>query len=195
VPIRSSAEIRRDLESANASRTTAEASIRLATDLRDRSRLRIEVQKREISTLETRLKLAKKEKNAEDEARLKDLVKRMKVRQTLLERRADLRVAEIELAKALKELAEATATVHEQSLALAELRAQRIDLANDPSDPAAAARALKGREKLRDLESKVLGAQKREAERRVEAGKRESQLAELRRKLFEAQIKMIDSAT
>jgi len=182
LPSRDQARIQADLEPAKADELEADASIAQSADLATRTKEMIEAKKREISTIQARLKLASKNKQEADKASFEAEKKVAERQKEFLERRAALHEAEIDEAKAAKKLAVATQRALDLELELATRRAGRAGVAGLDAAATLSADAV-----IRELERKTLEAQKSRAESASDLADRDQDIAKRRLELYQAQ--------
>jgi hypothetical protein len=183
IPARSSERIRTELESAKAAEREADARIAEVSSERERSKGMTEVKKREISTVDARIKLADKQKMEADKTMLTAEKKVAERQKQFLERREALHGAELEQAKAAKRLAEAQQKALEMELQLAGRRADRARVAG--TDPTL---TLQHDEVIRELERKTLEAQRERAEAAKDVASRDQDITKRRLDLYQAQM-------
>jgi hypothetical protein len=183
IPARSVERIRTELESAKAEEREADARISETTSQRERTKSMVEVKKRELSTVDARIKLADKQKAEADKTTL-TAEKKIGERQKLfLERRAALHGAELDQAKAAKRRAEGAQKALEMELQLAGRRSDRARVAT--TDPTL---ALQHDEVIRELERKTLEAQRARAEAAKDVASRDQDITKRRLDLYQAQM-------
>ena len=183
IPSRSIERIRSELESAKADEREADARISETTSQRERTKAMAEVKKREISTVDARIKLADKEKMEADKTTLTAEKKVAERQKLFLERREALHGAELDQAKAAKRLAEGAQKALDIELQLAGRRADRTRVAG--TDPTL---ALQHDEVIRELERKTLEAQRARAEAAKDLASRDQDIAKRRLDLYQAQM-------
>src|SRR5205823_2386446 len=132
VPARGTDRIEAGLELAKNDARDADADKAAALDHRSRAKAELEVKKREISTVDARIKLADKEKNESGKAALGAEKKVAEREKELLERREDLAKAEVDVADKRAAFARASQTALESELELARRRDERSRLAPGP---------------------------------------------------------------
>jgi hypothetical protein len=174
--------IQREIEEARLDQREAEAEIRERQGLEDQVKAMVEVKKQEISTLDAQRKLAEKSKQEAEVAGFEAEKKDAERHKQFLERRVSLHQAEKEAAKARKSLAESTLKALELELQLGNRRAQRDRVAG-----ADAAAALRQEGVIRELERKVLEAQRGQADREKQVADRHQDIAKRRLELYQAQ--------
>jgi hypothetical protein len=173
-------DIDADIMAAEADQRRARDSETRAIRLRDGARVSIEAKKREIAEAKRRRELARSS-GAEAETSALDLARRAGEReQELLERRAELREAEIDLAKHSGELA----TLLKRALDFErELALKRIERAAI-KEPGAAASTLD--RVVFDIERQTLEARRRQAEKKIDVASREKRVVDRLLKILEA---------
>jgi hypothetical protein len=182
LPARSPERIQALLESAKADERDADADLTRATGLKASTKGVSEVRKREISTIDARIKVAEKSKQDAEKVSLEAEKKVLQRQRDFLERRAALHSSEIDAAKAAKKLAHVSQSGLELELQLADHRAQRAKVAG--TDPAA---TLKHDEVIRELERKTLEAQQSRAQAAKDLAARDEDIAKRRLELYQAQ--------
>jgi hypothetical protein len=182
LPARSPARIQTLLESAKASERDADADLIQATDHKASTKGVTEVKKREISTIDARIKVADKNKQAAEKVSLEAEKKNLQRQRDFLERRAALHSSEIDAAKAAKKLARVSQSGLELELQLADRRAERAKVAG--TDPVA---TLSHDEVIRELERKTLEAQQSRAQAAKDLAARDEDIARRRLELYTAQ--------
>lgn len=179
---RSADWIQREIEEARLDQREAEAELRQRQGLEDQVKAMVEVKKQEISTLDAQRKLAEKSKQEAEVAGFEAEKKDAERHKQFLERRVSLHQAEKEAAKARKSLAESTLKALELELQLTNRRAQRDRVAG-----ADAAGALRQEGVIRELERKVLEAQRSQADREKQVADKHQDIAKRRLELYQAQ--------
>ena len=183
IPARSVERIRTELQSAKAEEREADARISETNSQRERTKAMIEVKKRELSTVEARIKLADKQKAEADKTTLTAEKKIGERQKQFLERRAALHGAELDQAKAAKRRADVSQKALELELQLAGRRSDRARVAT--TDPTL---ALQQDEVIRELERKTLEAQREQAEAAKDVAARDQDIAKRRLDLYQAQM-------
>ena len=183
IPARSVERIRNELVSAKADEREADARISETNDQRERTKSMIEVKKRELSTVDARIKLADKQKAEADKTTLTAEKKIGERQKQFLERRAALHGAELDQAKAAKRRADVSQKALELELQLAGRRSDRARVAT--TDPTL---ALQQDEVIRELERKTLEAQREQAEAAKDVAARDQDIAKRRLDLYQAQM-------
>jgi hypothetical protein len=182
IPARQPERIQRQLEQARSMGTEADAKLQAATEARSTTKGQIEVKKQEISTIDSRIKLADKSKQETEKVTL-NAQKRVQERQkAFLERREALHATEIDEAKAMKKLSNASARALELELQLAQKRQIR------PQGPAAnPASTLESDEVIHELERRTLEAQRLQAQAQKDLADKDEDIAKRRLELYQAQ--------
>jgi hypothetical protein len=183
IPARSVERIRNELESAKAEEREADARISETNSQRERTKAMIEVKKRELSTVDARIKLADKQKAEADKTTLTAEKKIGERQNQFLERREALHGAELDQAKAAKRRADVSQKALELELQLAGRRSDRARVAT--TDPTL---ALQQDEVIRELERKTLEAQREQAEAAKDVAARDQDIAKRRLDLYQAQM-------
>jgi hypothetical protein len=179
---RAADRIRRDIDEAKLDRREAEAEVADRQGLEEQVKAMVEVKKQEISTLDAQRKLAEKSKQEAEVASFEAEKKDAERHKQFLERRVSLHQAEKEAAKARRSLAEASQKALELELQLANRRAER-----DRAATADAAAALRHENVVRELERKVLEAQRTQADREKQVADKHQDIAKRRLELYQAQ--------
>ena len=179
---RSADRIQREIEEARLDRQEAEAEIRDRQGLEEQVKAMVEVKKQEVSTLDAQRKLAEKSKQEAEVASFEAEKKDAERHKQFLERRVSLHQAEKEAAKARKSLAESTLKALELEQQLNNRRSQRDRVAG-----ADAAAALRHEGVIRELERKVLEAQRSQADREKQVADKHQDIAKRRLELYQAQ--------
>jgi hypothetical protein len=174
--------IQREIEEARLDRSEAEAELRDRQGLEDQVKAMVEVKKQEVSTLDAQRKLAEKSKQEAEVASFEAEKKDAERHKQFLEKRVSLHQAEKETAKARKGLAEAMLKALELELQLSNRRAARDRVAGTD-----AAAALRHEGVIRELERKVLEAQRSQAEREKQVADKHQDIAKRRLELYQAQ--------
>jgi hypothetical protein len=182
IPARQPERIQRQLDQAKATSSEADAKLQAATEARSTTKGQIEVKKQEISTIDSRIKLADKSKQDAEKVTL-TAQKRVQERQkAFLERREALHATEIDEAKAMKKLATASVRALDLELQLAQKRQIR------PQGPAANPSAtLESDEVIHELERKTLEAQRLQAQAQKDLADKDEDIAKRRLELYQAQ--------
>jgi hypothetical protein len=179
---RSADRLQREIEEARLDGREAEAEIRDRQGLEAQVKAMVEVKKQEISTLDAQRKLAEKSKQEAEVASFEAEKKDAERHKQFLERRVSLHDAEKEAAKARKSLADATLKALELELQLTNRRSQRDRVAGTD-----AAAALRQEGVIRELERKVLEAQRGQADREKQVADKHQDIAKRRLELYQAQ--------
>jgi hypothetical protein len=179
---RSPDRIRRAIEEAKMDQREAEAEYSEQQGLESQVKAMVEVKKQEASTLDAQRKLAEKSKQEAEVATFEAEKKDAERHKQFLEKRVSLHQAEKDAAKARKNLAESTQKALELELQLANRRADR-----DRTAATDAAATMRHENVIRDLERKVLEAQRVQAERERQAADKHQDIAKRRLELYQAQ--------
>lgn len=182
LPARSPERIQALLESAKAAERDADADLIQATNHKASTKGVTEVKKREISTLDARIKVADKSKQDAEKVALQAEKKGLERQKDFLERRGALHSSEIDAAKAAKKLAQVSQSGFELELQLASRRAERAKVAG--TDPVA---TLNHDQVIRELERKTLEAQQSRAQAAKDLAARDEDIARRRLELYTAQ--------
>jgi hypothetical protein len=174
--------IRREIEEARMDQREAEAEAADRQGLESQVKAMVEVKKQEISTLDAQRKLAEKSKQEAEVASFEAEKKDAERHKQFLEKRVSLHQAEKDAAKARKSLAESTQKALELELQLANRRAER-----DRTAGTDAAAAMRHENVVRELERKVLEAQRTQAEREKQVADKHQDIAKRRLELYQAQ--------
>jgi hypothetical protein len=175
--------IQRAIEEARIDQREAEAEYSEQQALESQVKAMVEVKKQEVSTLDAQRKLAEKSKQDAEVATFEAEKKDAERHKQFLEKRVSLHQAEKDAAKARKNLAASTQKALELELPLANRRADRDRTAT--TDPAA---TMRNENVVRDLERKVLEAQRVEAEREKQVADKHQNIAKRRLELYQAQV-------
>jgi hypothetical protein len=179
---RSSDRILRAIEQAKLDQREAEAEYSEQLGLEGQVKAMVDVKKQEVSTLDAQRKLAEKSKQEGEVATYEAEKKDAERHKQFLEKRVSLHQAEKDAAKARKNLAESTQKALELELQLANRRADR-----DRTASTDAAASMRHENVLRDLERKVLEAQRVQAERERQVADKHQDIAKRRLELYQAQ--------
>jgi hypothetical protein len=182
LPARSPERIQALLESAKAAERDADTDLERATGLRASTKGEAEVKKREISTVDSRVKLAGKNKQDAEKIALAAEKKVLERQRDFLERRAALHSSEMDAAKAAKKLAQVSQKGLDLELQLAHRRADRARVAG--TDPTA---THTHDEVIRELERRTLEAQQSRAQAAKDLAARDEDIAKRRLELYQAQ--------
>jgi hypothetical protein len=180
---RSPDRIRGAIEEARTDQREAEAEYSQQQGLEDQVKAMVEVKKQEVSTLDAQRKLAEKSKQEGEVASFEAEKKDAERHKQFLERRVSLHQAEKDAARARKNLAESSQKALELELQLANRRADR-----DRTATTDAAATMRHENVIRDLERKVLEAQRVEAEREKQVADKHQDIAKRRLELYQAQV-------
>ena len=190
VPIRDISEIQSDMLAAENQRAEGEMRLQRAMAMKARSEMRIRLKQSELDAVKSRLDLAKKEKDEVRKLDLEGQKKQAELEKQLLERRADLRSREVAHAKALVELATASARACEEELKLATKRNERGELLRQPLSASLLTQLQAAEAEIRKFEGQTLDARIREADRLKDLSAKEVDLAKSRRKVYDTQLKV-----
>ncbi|HEY9507824.1 MAG TPA: hypothetical protein VIQ27_17825 [Gemmatimonadales bacterium] len=174
--------LRREIEENKLDMADAEADIKQIQAREDQVKAMVEVKKQEVSTVDAQRKLAEKNKQEAEAAGFAAEKKDAERHKQFLERRVSLHQAEKESAKARKNLLEAARKSLELELQLTTRQGER-DLAA-VTDPAA---SLRQDNVVRELERKVLEAQRTQADREKQLADRHVDITKRRLELYQAQ--------
>jgi hypothetical protein len=183
IPARSVDRIKIELQAAQAADREADARIAEASSRRSQTKALIEAKKQEASGVDTRMKLAKKEKQEADKASLEAEKRVIERQREFLERRDALHSAEFDRGKAAKLLAQADQKALEMELQLAGRRAERAQVAGKD-----ATATLTHDEVIHELERRTLEAQRQRAEAAKDVASRDQDIARRRLDLYTAQM-------
>ena len=181
IPARSADRIKGELDLAIAAEHQIDARIIETNSQRAQTKALLEGKKQEVSSLDSRIKLAGKQKQDADKAALtaeKTVVERQRA---FLERREALYAAEQEQAKAAKKFALASQQALQMELQLAARRDERARSAGDPTA------LLRHDSVIRELELRTLQAQQARAEAAKDVASRDQENARRRLELYQAQ--------
>jgi hypothetical protein len=179
---RSPDRIQRAIEEAKIDQREAEAEYGEQQGLEGQVKAMVEVKKQEASTLDAQRKLAEKSKQEGEVATFEAEKKDAERHKQFLEKRVSLHQAEKDAARARKNLAESTQKALELELQLANRRADR-----DRTAATDAAATMRHENVIRDLERKVLEAQRVQAERERQVADKHQDIAKRRLELYQAQ--------
>ena len=191
VPIRSVEDISHEISEFSAQRDKMLADEENGKRLQERAKTEIRLKDSDIQTVKVNLDLAKKEKNEiaisewESKKRLAELEK------GLLERREAVRGKEIEYSRAAREFAQASIDSRNLELALAGKRNERNSVAARSLTPEVVGALQRIDRDLDDLQKRTLDAQIKAAEARMNIAGKEVELTKNRKKVLEAQIKLM----
>jgi hypothetical protein len=183
IPARSADRIQREMDQAKLDERDADADISAKQQQEGEVKAMVEVKKQEVSTLDARRKLAEKSKQEAEKVTLEAEKKDAERHKQFLERRVALHQAERDAARAEKSRAEAKQKALEIELELARRRTERERLGN--TDPAA---ALRQDNVIRELERKLLEAQRVDADREKQVADKHVDIAKRRLELYQAQL-------
>jgi hypothetical protein len=177
---RSSDRILRAIEQAKVEQREADAEFKEQEALETQVKAMVEVKKQEVSTLDAQRKLAAKNKREAEVATFEAEKKDAERHKQFLERRVMLHEAEQDAARARMNLAESTQKALELELQLASRRIGR-DATTDPGT------TMRHESVIRELERKVLEAQRVQAEREKQVADKHQDIAKRRLELYQAQ--------
>ena len=179
---RSSDRILRATEQAKLDEREAEAEYNEQLGLEGQVKAMVDVKKQEVSTLDAQRKLAEKSKQEAEVASFEAEKKDAERHKQFLEKRVSLHQAEKDAAKARKNLAESTQKALELELQLVNRRGDR-----DRTASTDAAASMRHENVFRELERKVLEAQRVQAERERQVADKHQDIAKRRLELYQAQ--------
>jgi hypothetical protein len=179
---RSADRIQQEIEQTKLDASEADVEMKRLQGVEDQVKAMVQVKKQETSTLDAQRKMAEKAKNEAEEASFEAEKKDAERHRQFLEKRVSLHHAEKETAKARKDLAEATRKSLELELQLTNRRGER-----ERTGSADAAAALRHDNVIRELERKVLEAQRVQADREKQLADRHQDIARRRLELYQAQ--------
>jgi hypothetical protein len=179
---RSTDRIQRAIEDAKLDQREAETAFSEQQGLEGQVKAMVDVKKQEVSTLDAQRKLAEKSKQEAEAASFEAEKKDAERHKQFLEKRVSLIQAEKDAAKARKNLAESTQKALELELQLANRRADR-----DRTASTDAAATMRHENVIRELERKVLEAQRVEAEREKQVADKYQDITKRRLELYQAQ--------
>jgi hypothetical protein len=179
---RSADQIQQEIEQTKLDASKADAEIKRLQGIEDQVKAMVQVKKQEASTLDAQKKMAEKAKNEAEVASFEAEKKDAERHRQFLEKRVSLHHAEKDAAKAEKDLAEATRKSLDLELQLTNRRGERARTGG--SDAAA---ALRHDNVIRELERKVLEAQRAQADREKQVADRHQDIAKRRLELYQAQ--------
>ena len=174
--------ILRAIEEAKVDQREAQAEYSELQGLENQVKAMVEVKKQEVSTLDAQRKLAEKSKQEAEVASFEAEKKDAERHKQFLEKRVSLHQAEKDAAKARKNLAESTQKALELELQLVNRRGDR-----DRTASTDAAATMRHENVIRELERKVLEAQRVQAEREKQAADKHQDIARRRLELYQAQ--------
>jgi len=192
VPVRPESAVREDYEAARARQAASDVRLEEARALAARASARIDLKKKDLEMLDIRLKDAKQRKAEAEKEDLERQKDEGKLELSYIERREDLRKAEIEMLRSEAEEARAAARVHERELELADVREQRAEvIVKAASEPSSAGRLVDLDRKLREHEMDTLQAMRDHAGKRKDAADRQRRVVEAMLDVFEARSKIL----
>jgi|CXWL01.1.fsa_nt_gi chromosome segregation ATPase len=191
VPIRGIEEIKRDLSEFSAHRDQSTMEEQNGKRLQERAKTEIRLKDSEIQTIKVNLDLAKKEKNEIAKSEWQSKKRLAELEKGLLERREAVRAKEIEYSEAARKYAEANIECRNLELVLAGKRNERSSVAARALTPEVVAALQRTDRDLDDLQKRTLDAQIKAAEARKNIAGKEVDLAKNRKKVLEAQIKLM----
>jgi chromosome segregation ATPase len=183
LPTRSSERIQALLDNAVALRRDGVTELANAQAEREKTKGLVASSKQEISSIDSKRKVAEKNKEEGEKVALQAEKKDAERRKQFLERRLDLHEAEIDRAKAIQKLATTMTSALQMEQQLAVRRAERAHTA--ASDPAGARRQDAV---IVELEGKGLEAKRMQAEAEKQVADKDVDLAKRRLELHKAQI-------
>ena len=181
IPPRSADRIEAELDVAKRNARYADADKAAALERKSKGEAQTEVKKREIATIEAKMKLAGKEKNEAQKKSLESEKAGAQRDRELLERLADLAGSEVEVADKRAAFARAGQKALETELELNRQRDARARVTTSGPEVA------KLDQQILDLASKVLVAQRDRANAEAGLVDKERQFAERRIAVFEAE--------
>jgi len=179
---RSPDRIQRAIEDARLDQREAETEYNEQQALESQVKAMVEVKKQEVSTLDAQRKLAEKSKQEAEVATYEAEKKDAERHKQFLEKRVSLHQAEKDAAKARKSHAEATQKALELELQLSNRRNDR-----DRTATTDAAATMRHENVIRELERKVLEAQRVEADREKQVADKHQAITKRRLELYQAQ--------
>ncbi|HEU4473971.1 MAG TPA: hypothetical protein VFR72_03985 [Gemmatimonadales bacterium] len=179
---RSPDRIQRAIEDAKLDQREAETEYNEQQALESQVKAMVEVKKQEVSTLDAQRKLAEKSNQEAEVATFEAEKKDAERHKQFLEKRVSLHQAEKDAAKARKSHAESTQKALELELQLSNRRADR-----DRTATTDAAATMRHENVVRELERKVLEAQRVEADREKQVADKHQSIAKRRLELYQAQ--------
>jgi hypothetical protein len=184
VPIRDTMDIKRDLIVASRARTQADHDRAQAERLKQSARARLARKDEEIDGIKRQQKVFKSQKRSVDAVALEADQKAAEQEKDLIERRASLRDAEIELERKRAEMLDARRQALELEL---QLTYRRLDQARagNPGGPTGA----RIKQVLNDLEQRTLQMQQKDVEKSKEVADRQKEIIQKRLQILEAQRK------
>jgi hypothetical protein len=186
VDMRPEADIQSDRDAARALKPKAQADEQRAGGDVIQSKATLEIKKKELDALKTRLDLAKKGGNESELATLDRQRQEEELGIKLLERLVAVRECQVELARARRKLADASMLALESELEMGKKRT-RWDSLTQPWVPGASAQDIVSLQvDIRSDELRVLQAMKDRSETAEEVAKKDSQLIERQIGVLEA---------
>jgi hypothetical protein len=182
------------MDDARMQQVTSEGEILKAKLLQARAATEIKLKEAQIDAIKTQVDLAKKEKNDIAKSEHESRKRLAELEKNLLQRRESLRSKEIEFYEAKRELAKAQAEAAEAELALVNKRQQRAAFGGRSATPEVVSALMKIDSEMDELERKTLEAQIKAAERNKNVAAKEVDLAKNRKRVLEAQIKLMRGA-
>lgn len=191
VPFRNVEEIRHEIEELTAQRNLTAAREQNGMLLQERAKTEIRLKESQIQTIKVNLDLAKKEKNELVSAEWESKKKLAELEKSLLERRESVRGKEISYSKATREFIDVSVECRNLELALAGKRDERASIATRALTPEVVAALQRADRDLDDLQKRTLDSQIKAAESRKNVAAKEVELNKDRKKVLEAQIKLM----
>lgn len=191
VPVRNIEDIKRELTEFSSQRDQATLEEQNGRMLQERAKTEIRLKEAAIQTIKVNLDLAKKEKNEIAKSEWESKKRLAELEKGLLERREAVRSKEIEYSKAARGYAEANIECRNLELALAGKRDERSSIAGRMLSAEVVAALQRTDRDLDDLQKRTLDAQIKAAEARKNIATKEVDLAKDRKKVLEAQIKLM----
>lgn len=187
IPPRSEAEIGADRDAAEKLRSDEKARLPETVDQEAGIRGKIELQKKEMEVLKTKIKMANEAKREVEKQALQEQMRAEETRLDLMEKRAKMRQAERELTAASIGAADALVDYYNAELELLSKRTAKPAEAAGVQDDAALERRLRYEMEVRELERKAQEAIISQVEKRQKVLQAEMDLLERRLELFELQ--------
>jgi hypothetical protein len=184
VPVRDTNAIQRDISAAIQARRQADHDRAQAEGLKQSARERIARKQTEIGGIEREQKVFKSQKRDADAVALEADKKAAHQEKDLIERRASLRDAEIELEKKRAEMLDARRQALELELQLAKRRLDQARAGN-PGGPTGA----RIKQVLDDLEKRTLELQQKDVEKAKDVADRQKAIIGKRLQILDAQRK------
>jgi hypothetical protein len=176
--MRSEADIRGDLDAARALKPKAQADEQKASGNVIQEKATLEIKKKDLEALKTRLDLAKKGNNAAEVATLERQRQQGDLDIKLLERLVAVRECQVELGRARNNFADASTRALESELQMAQKRTAWDSLTTVGATNASAQEIVSLQVDIRSDERRVLEAMQLRSEKGEEVAKKESQLIE-----------------